>query len=96
MQQPIYSIKNLILSKGKDRILNINKFDLHRGAVYLFNGHVGSGKTSLMNVFSKKSKISNGMLFYEGNDLNLIPQSEYQNDITFLKEKNDRPWFCRY
>ena len=94
MQQPIYSIKNLILSKGKDRILNINKFDLHRGAVYLFNGHVGSGKTSLMNVFSKNQKISNGMLFYEGNDLNLIPQSEYQNDITFLKEKNDRPWFA--
>ena len=93
MQQPIYSIKNLILSKGKDRILNINKFDLHRGAMYLFNGHVGSGKSSLMNVFSKNQTISNGMLLYEGNDLNLISQSEYQNDITYLKEKNDKPWF---
>ncbi len=94
MKKPIYSIKNLILNKGKDKILNINKFDLHRGAMYLFNGHVGSGKSSLMNIFSKNQIISDDMVFYEGKDLNQISKSVYQNDFSYLKEKNDKPWFA--
>ena len=47
-----------------------------------------------MNVFSKNQTISDGMLFYEANDLNLISKSEYQNDITYLEEKDNRPWFA--
>ena len=57
MQQPIYSIKNLSISNNDHKILNINKFDLHRGAMYLFNGYIGSGKTTLMQIFSKEKSI---------------------------------------
>ena len=62
MQQPIYSINNLIISNNEYKILNINKFELHRGAMYLFSGYIGSGKTTLMQIFSKERAINQGML----------------------------------
>tara|TARA_B100000900_G_C20514342_1_gene689390 strand:+ start:551 stop:1237 length:687 start_codon:yes stop_codon:yes gene_type:complete len=94
MQKPIYSIKNLTLDDNKNTIIKIKKFDLHRGAMYLFNGHVGSGKTTLLNLFCKQKKVPSNMLFYEGKDLNDLSVSEYQKEITYIKEKNKIPWFA--
>ena len=94
MQQPIYSIKNLLISNNDHKILNINKFDLHRGAMYLFNGYIGSGKTTLMQIFSKEKSIEKGMLYYEGDDLSVISKSKYSKDIVYLEEVNNRPWFA--
>ena len=93
MQQPIYSIKNLSISNNDYKILNINKFDLHRGAMYLFNGYIGSGKTTLMQIFSKEKPIEKGMLYYEGDDVSIISKSKYNKDIIYLEEVNNRPWF---
>ena len=93
MQKPIYSIKDLSLSNNDHKILNINKFDLHRGAMYLFNGYIGSGKTILMQIFSKEKSIRKGMLYYEGDDISAISKSKYSKDIVYLEEVNNRPWF---
>ena len=95
MQKPIYSIKNLSISNNDYKILNINKFDLHRGAMYLFNGYIGSGKTTLMQIFSKEKPIKKGMLYYEGNDISIISKTKYSKDIVYLEEVNKRPWFGR-
>ena len=38
MKKPIFSLKNLELTKNNHKILSINKFDFHRGAMYLFSG----------------------------------------------------------
>lgn len=94
MQQPIYSIKNLSISNNEHKILNINKFDLHRGAMYLFNGYIGSGKTTLMQVFSKQKSTEKGMIFYEGKDMSNISKTKYNKDIFYLEENNKRPWFA--
>ena len=94
MQQPIYSIKNLSISNNDHKILNINKFDLHRGAMYLFNGHIGSGKTTLMQIFSKEKSIGKEMVYYEGDDISVISKSKYNKDIICLEEVNNRPWFA--
>ena len=94
MQKPIYSIKNLSISNNDHKILNINKFDLHRGAMYLFNGYIGSGKTILMQIFSKEKSIGKEMLYYEGDDISVISKSKYNKDIVYLEEVNNRPWFA--
>ena len=94
MQKPIYSIKNLSISNNDHKILNINKFDLHRGAMYLFNGYIGSGKTTLMQIFSKEKSIEKGMVYYEGDDISTISKSKYSKDIVSLGEVNNRPWFA--
>ena len=93
MQQPIYSINNLIILSNEHKILNINKFELHRGAMYLFSGYIGSGKTSLMQIFSKEIPINQGMLYYESKDIYQISKTKYNKDIVYLEEVNNRPWF---
>ena len=93
MKQPIFSIQNLIISNNQHKTLNINKFDLHRGAMYLFVGYIGSGKTTLMEIFAKEKSTAEGMIFYENLDLNKISKSKYAKDINYLPEINDRPWF---
>ena len=71
-----------------------NKFDLHRGAMYLFVGYIGSGKTTLMDFFAKQKIAPEGMIFYEDLDLSKISKSKYDKDINYLSEINNRPWFA--
>ena len=92
MQKPIYSIKNLSISNNEYKVLNINKFDLHRGAMYLFNGYIGSGKTTLMQILSKEKSVEKGMVFYEDRDVSKISKMKYNKDIVYLSEVNNRPW----
>ena len=92
MKKPIFSIKNLSFFYKKNKVLSINKFDLHRGAMYLFSGFIGSGKSTLMNILSKNKSINDGELFYEDKDINKISLSNYKKDIVYLEQINKRPW----
>ena len=92
MKKPIYSLKNLSYIKNDHKILSINKFDFHRGAMYLFSGSIGSGKSSLMKVLTKDIKVDNNNLLYEENDINSISSSDYIKDIYFVDRINKRPW----
>ena len=93
MQKPIYLIKNLSILNKNYKIININKFELHRGAMYLFNGYVGSGKSTLMEILSKNKGIEKGMVFYEDFDISQISKTDYSRDVVYLAEVNSRPWF---
>ena len=92
MKKPIFSIQKLSFSNKDTQIISINKFDLYRGAVYLFNGSMGSGKSTLMKIFSKKVAIDSNQLFYEDKDINKISASTYYQDLFFLDQVNKRPW----
>ncbi len=92
MKKPIFLIKKLFYSKNKSKVLSINKFDFHRGAMYLFSGSMGSGKTTLMKVLSKHIKVDNGLVFYENNDINKLKNSDYKKEVLFLDKINKRPW----
>ena len=92
MKKPIFSIQKLSFSNKDTKIISINKFDLYRGAVYLFNGSMGSGKSTLMKIFSKKISVESNQLFYENEDINKISASKYYQDLFFLDQINKRPW----
>ena len=92
MKKPIFLIKKLFYSKNKSKILSINKFDFHRGAMYLFSGSMGSGKSTLMKVLSKSQSVDNGLVFYEDNDINNVSNSNYKKEVLFLDRHNKRPW----
>ena len=51
MDQPIYTINNLIYKSNKEVVLNIKNFEFHRGAFYMINGDMASGKTLILNIF---------------------------------------------
>ena len=92
MKKPIFSIKKLHFLHKKDKILNINKFDLHRGTMYLFSGSMGSGKSTLMKILAKNKNIDSNQLFYEKEDINKISSSKYYKDVVFLDQTNKKPW----
>tara|TARA_B100002051_G_scaffold197407_1_gene187315 strand:+ start:201 stop:884 length:684 start_codon:yes stop_codon:yes gene_type:complete len=92
MKKPIYSLKNLSLVKSEHKVLSINKFDFHRGAMYLFSGSIGSGKSSLMKVLTKDINVDKGLLFYEDQDITNISSSNYGKDTYFVDRTNKRPW----
>ena len=93
MKKPIFLLKKLFYTKNKSKILSINKFDFHRGAMYLFTGSMGSGKSTLLNILSKNHNIDNGLVFYEDSDINKVNTSEYKKEVLFLDKVNKRPWF---
>ena len=92
MKKPIFSIKKLYFSNKTSKILAINKFDFHRGAMYLFSGPMGAGKSTLMKILAKSQKITSSLVFYEGEDIGLIKSSVYNKEVTFLSQNNKRPW----
>ena len=53
MNNPIYKIENLDYKNNNNLLLKIKKFEIHRGACYLFKGEMGAGKTLLLNLLNK-------------------------------------------
>ena len=62
MPIPLYSIKNLFVSKGNEDKLSIKQFDIHRGACYVFEGRMGSGKTTFLETLYKRKKTQHGKI----------------------------------
>ena len=60
MKNPIFKINNLIYSKKNTNLMSIKNFEVHRGACYMVNGNMASGKTLLLNLLSKNNKKYNG------------------------------------
>ena len=92
MPIPIYKIKDLYVSNGKDDNLIIKQFEIHRGACYVFEGNIGCGKTSLLNVlYSRRSDIK-GEINFEEKDIFSYSKKEYQNQIAVVPQKFIAPW----
>ena len=92
MPQPIFSLKKLDIKKGKQKILNINKFDIHRGTAYMIHGRMGSGKTTLIDLLSRRKKIKKGELLYEMKNIYSYSKKEYNDQIAFVDQESKTPW----
>ena len=60
MPQPIFSFKNATYETNGQKVLIIKKFEMHRGATYVVDGNMGSGKTSLINILARNIKVKSG------------------------------------
>ena len=86
MNKPIYSFKNIKFSENKNLLLDIRKFDIHRGSCYMFYGDMGSGKTLILDVLTKKNNKYRGELLYDSNDLSKISKNIYYKDIAIVSQ----------
>ena len=93
MKHPIFSIKKLKYNRNGKSVLDIKKLDIHRGSCYVFYGDVGSGKSTFLEVLSRKRNIANDIVMYEHEDLNKIAKSKYSQDTCFVSQKISLPWF---
>ena len=75
MPIPLYSIKDIYVSKDGDNKLTIKQFDIHRGACYVFEGQMGSGKTTFLDILYNRRKVKGVQIQFE--DKNIY---KYSND----------------
>ena len=92
MQIPLYSIKGLFVSKGGEDKLTIKQFDIHRGACYVFEGQMGSGKTIFMDILYSRRKTPRGEVKYEERDIHEYSNREYQDQIAIVPQEFKPPW----
>ncbi len=92
MPIPLYSIKGLFVSKGGEDKLTIKQFDIHRGACYVFEGQMGSGKTTFMDVLYSRRKTNRGEVKYEEKDIHEYSNREYQDQIAIVPQEFKPPW----
>jgi len=93
MQIPIFSLKKVKLKQKNHDILKINNFAIHRGAAYFINGNMAAGKTTLLNIISKKILPDSGTLLYEDENLSDISMSKFSQDIAYVEQNFKVSWW---
>ena len=92
MPKPIFSFKNIIHEVRGKKILTIKKFEMHRGAAYVVDGNMGSGKTSLINILARNIKITSGDCEYEQKKLSTYSSQMYKDQIAVVSQEFNPPF----
>ena len=92
MPIPLYKITNLFIKNGKEERLQIKQFDIHRGACYVFDGPMGSGKTTFLDILYSRQKIGQGEIKFEEKNIYSYSNKEYQEQIAVAPQKFSPPW----
>ena len=92
MTQPIFSFKNITYEIKGQKILYIKKFEMHRGATYLVDGGMGSGKTSLINILSRKVKVKSGDCKYEQRKLSSYSSRLFNDQVAIVSQEFKAPY----
>jgi len=92
MPIPLYSIHDLFVSKGNEDRLTIKQFDIHRGACYVFEGSMGSGKTTFLESLYDRKKGGRGEIKFEEKNIHKYSNREYQSQIAIVPQEFNPPW----
>ena len=76
MNNSLYQLNKVQFRKGDFR-LSINKFEIHKGAIYLISGRMTSGKTLLLNLLNNSVGYK-GYIKYDGVELNECNNSNFK------------------
>ncbi len=79
MEDPILSVKDLIVKRGDQTVLQVNALDIHQGEVLAVIGPNGAGKSTLLLVLARLLQISSGSLFFNGQPV------EQENELTYRR-----------
>ena len=92
MPIPLYSIQDLFISKGNEDRLMIKQFDIHRGTCYVFEGRMGSGKTTFLDALYSRRKTQRGNIIFEEKNIHKYSNQEYQDQIAIVPQVFNPPW----
>ena len=92
MPQPIFSFKNVNHEVKGQKILIIKKFEIHRGATYVVDGSMGSGKTSLIDILARNIKITSGDCEYEQKKLSTYSSRMYNDQVAVVSQDFKAPF----
>ena len=92
MQIPIFSLNKVQVKQKNENVLKINNFDIHRGACYVFEGRMGSGKTTFLESLYNRKKGERGEIKFEEKDIHKYSNQEYQDQISIVPQSFNPPW----
>ena len=92
MPIPLYTIKDLYVSKGDEDTLGIKQFDIHRGACYVFEGPMGSGKTTFLDILYMRRKVQRAEIMFEEKNIYKYSNQEYQDQVAIVPQIFNPPW----
>ena len=93
MDKPIYTVNTLMFKNGQETILNIKNFEFHRGACYMINGDMGSGKSLILDILTKNNKKYKGEVEYESENIKSISKNKYLKEIAYVEQNPKKPFF---
>ena len=82
MNKPIFSFKNLKFKKNNNLLLDIRKFDIHRGSCYMFYGDMGSGKSLILDIMTKRVSGYKGQVLYDNDDLKKMVKNQHDFEVS--------------
>ncbi len=87
MQQPIFTINNITATAGKNTILSIANFEIHRGIVYSITGQTGSGKSAFLNALSNPRSIATGKIVFDGLEVGAKEfKKKFAEEVVYLPQ----------
>jgi len=92
MPQPIFSFKNATYETNGQKVLIIKKFEMHRGATYVVDGNMGSGKTSLINILARNIKVKSGDCEYEQKKLSSYSSRVFNDQVAIVPQHFKPPY----
>lgn len=92
MGELILQVKDLSCGYGKGDILHNVKFDIETGKIVSIIGPNGSGKTTLFRALSRILKPSNGNIYINNKDINLITYRELASEIAVVSQDISAAW----
>ena len=92
MPIPLYTIKDLYVSRGDEDTLAIKQFDIHRGACYVFEGRMGSGKTTFLDILYMRRKVQRAEIMFEEKSIHKYSNQEYQDQVAIVPQIFNPPW----
>jgi ATP-binding cassette subfamily B protein len=61
---------------------------IHRGMKIGIVGTIGSGKSTLLRLFARLYPVADGMIFYDGKDINTLPLKMLRDSIGFVPQES--------
>ncbi|TFG63265.1 MAG: ATP-binding cassette domain-containing protein, partial [Spirochaetales bacterium] len=66
---PVYEIKNLLFSFGRDPVLSIQQLDFEKAKIHVLLGPNGSGKTTLLKILNRLLTGWSGSISFQGSPI---------------------------
>ncbi|HCD2762756.1 TPA: ATP-binding cassette domain-containing protein, partial [Enterococcus faecium] len=78
--------QSLNFSYNKRKVLSNISFSTEMNKLFMISGENGTGKTTLMKLFTKQLPVSNNQLFVNGIDINMIDNESLRRLISIATQ----------
>lgn len=79
MDESLLSVKDLLVKRGNQDVLQVSALDIHPGEVLAVIGPNGAGKSTLLLVLARLLQPAQGQIYYRGTSI------ESENDLTYRR-----------